>query len=232
LDEDHRSRLAKCFIDPLKAFPRFSIFGQASSVSVRFDEKEALVAFGLYDRDGRKRDESPFRCVVWDVERKEIRAQHDHNYLVRHVTLSPDGQKAASVDARGQIDIWEASTGDLLTRIGEYTKGVMSVDFAEAKKITFGRNNYREGAGWRFNSYAPLSESLDFTTGRSGDGGDPSRRRPTEGVGWNAHQQVDSDSFGDRGLAVQGFPDRHGRLSAQWGNVPAADRVVGHWRCG
>jgi WD40 repeat protein len=71
--------------------------------------------------------------MLWDVaQRRVIQRFEGHPTFVRKVELSPDGRMFATADTRGNVFIWESSTGRLLPfgRLTEHEDGVDAIAFS------------------------------------------------------------------------------------------------------
>ena len=50
--------------------------------------------------------------MIWDTQTHEEQATlHGHEGRIKDVAFSPDGEKLFSIDARGEILIWDAASG-------------------------------------------------------------------------------------------------------------------------
>lgn len=120
--------------------------------------------FGIHDE--KATGQNKYRCGVWSGSR--LLAEFKHAYFVTAATYHPARDLVASADAVGQVYVWSAKTGERIADFRSPSIGIFSVEFDGPARLKFGRQPYKEGRGWEWNHYAPLTQFIDLPQQRTG----------------------------------------------------------------
>ncbi len=127
-------------------------------------EGRALLG-GTGKRDGR----DYYWVGVWTLTGRAVGRYEGHPYLVTALALSPDGSLVASADAQGNVDLWEAGTGNLRFRLSGKGEIIYSAGFdSSGTRLIYGTRPYGPGQ-WNYNHFAAPSRSFDLRKRTSSD---------------------------------------------------------------